>query len=95
MHCCAPKQFAIVSEKDAVFGTAEAVRLLQNRIKHRREIARRRIDHLQYLGGRGLLLQSLARFGPGRVKTPGREMSSGRGVSAVPIAGVGMLQPLW
>ena len=32
---------------------------------------------------------------PGRVKTAGREVSNDRGVSAVPIAEVGMFQPLW
>jgi len=39
------------------------VRLLQNRIEYRGEITGRRIDDLQYLGGRGLLLQRLARLG--------------------------------
>ena len=34
-------------------------------------------------------------FDPGRVKTAGREVSNDRGVSAVPIAEVGMFQPLW
>ena len=36
------------------------MRLLQDRVEYRLEITRRRIDHLQYLGGRGLLLQGLA-----------------------------------
>jgi hypothetical protein len=36
------------------------VRLFQHRTEHRREIAGRGIDDLQYLGGRGLLLQRLA-----------------------------------
>jgi hypothetical protein len=35
------------------------MRLLQNRVEHRREITRRRIDNPQYLGGRGLLSESL------------------------------------
>ena len=39
------------------------MRLLQHRVEHRREIAGRRIDDLQDLGGRGLLLQRLARLG--------------------------------
>src|SRR3954462_9329421 len=37
--------------------------LLQHRVEHRREIAGPRIDDLQHLGGRGLLLQRLARLG--------------------------------
>ena len=39
---------------------AEAVRLFQDRVEYRREIAGRGIDDLQHLGGRGLLLQGLA-----------------------------------
>src|SRR5215472_5891554 len=41
----------------------EGMRLLQNRVEYRREIAGRGIDDLQHLGGRGLLLQRLARLG--------------------------------
>jgi len=37
--------------------------LVEHRIKHWGEIAGRRIDDLQDLGGCGLLLQSLARLG--------------------------------
>src|SRR5436190_1005114 len=43
--------------------TAEAMSLLQDRVEHRREVAGRGVDDLQYLGGRGLLLQCLARLG--------------------------------
>ena len=39
------------------------MRLFEHRVEHRREIAGRGIDDLQYLGGRGLLLQCLARLG--------------------------------
>src|SRR5262249_22185972 len=41
---------------------AQPVRLLQDRVEHWREVAGRRVDDLQHLGGRGLLLQSLARL---------------------------------
>ena len=44
-------------------GAAQLHRLFQHRVEHRREIAGRGIDDLQYLGGRGLLLQCLARLG--------------------------------
>ena len=37
--------------------------LVQDRFEHRGEIAGRGIDDLQYLGGRGLLLQGFARLG--------------------------------
>jgi len=40
--------------------TAQAVRLFQDRVEYRGEIAGRGIDDLQYLGGRGLLLQGFA-----------------------------------
>ena len=35
----------------------------EHRVEHRREVAGRRIDDLQHLGRRGLLLQRLARLG--------------------------------
>src|SRR5262249_8323812 len=42
---------------------AEAVRLFQYRVEDRREVAARGVDDLQYLGGRGLLLQRLSSLG--------------------------------
>src|SRR5262249_39562990 len=42
---------------------AQTVGLLQDRIEDWIEIARRRIDNPQHLGGCGLLLQSFARLG--------------------------------
>jgi hypothetical protein len=42
---------------------AVAVRFLQDRVEHRREVAGGRVDDLQYLRGRGLLLQGFARLG--------------------------------
>jgi hypothetical protein len=59
VHCCAPKQFAIVSEKDAVFGTAEAVGLVQYRIEDGFKLTGRDVDNLQDLGSCGLLGVSL------------------------------------
>ena len=41
----------------------KGVGFLQYRVKHRRKLAGRGIDDLQHLGGRGLLLQGLARLG--------------------------------
>src|SRR6516162_7007582 len=55
--------FAVVERQRAVRRPAQTVRLLQYRIEHRRKIAGRGIDDLQHLGGRGLLLQRLARLG--------------------------------
>ena len=57
------KQFAVVRSQGAVVGIAERMRLIENRVEHRREVAGRGIDDLQDLGGRGLLLQCLARLG--------------------------------
>ena len=42
---------------------AEPHRLFEHRVEYRREVAGRRIDDLQHFGGRGLLLQCLARLG--------------------------------
>ena len=47
----------------AIGGVAEAYRLFQHRIEHRRQIAGRGVDHLQHLGGRGLLFQRLPLLG--------------------------------
>jgi hypothetical protein len=45
-----------------IIGFAEAHRLLEHRVENGGQVAGRRIDDLQHLGGRGLLLQGLARF---------------------------------
>ena len=44
-------------------GTAEPARLVQDHVEYGLEIAGRGVDDLQYLGGRGLLLQSFAGLG--------------------------------
>src|SRR5215469_7273312 len=54
---------AVVKKQASEFGPAEGMRLIQDRVKHRRQIARRRIDDLQDLSGRGLLLQCFTRLG--------------------------------
>jgi len=53
---------AVVGHQRAKCGAAQRHRLVEHRVEHRREIAGRRVDDLQHLGGRGLLLQRLARF---------------------------------
>jgi hypothetical protein len=54
---------AIVGPKCTVCGIAQAHCLLDYRIEHGREVAGRGIDHLQDLGGRGLLLRCLVTLG--------------------------------
>jgi hypothetical protein len=49
--------------EDAKRGIAQPDCLLEHRVEHRGEVARRGIDDLQYFGSRGLLLQCLARLG--------------------------------
>src|SRR5436190_21762828 len=58
-----PEPFTVVKFEAALRDIAEAMRLLQDGIENRREVAGRRIDDLKYLGGRSLLLQGFARFG--------------------------------
>src|SRR5215469_10246120 len=53
----------VANHQHACCSAAKGVRLLQYCIEHRGEVARRGIDDLQYLGGRGLLLQRFARLG--------------------------------
>jgi hypothetical protein len=50
-------------EHRALRRTAEGVRLLQDGIEYRREVAGRRIDDPQDLGGRGLLSARFGKFG--------------------------------
>src|SRR5262245_65154509 len=57
------EKFAVIGEHVTVSRLAEPDRSLEHRVEHRCEVAGRGIDDLQYLGGRGLLLQRLARLG--------------------------------
>ena len=54
---------AVIELKSGMVDAANALRLVEDRIEHRREVAGRGIDDLQHLGGRGLLLQGFARLG--------------------------------
>src|SRR5215469_8467515 len=56
------KPLAVESQQAAEASIAEACRLLQHRLEYRREVAGRGVYDLQYLRGRGLLLQRLARL---------------------------------
>ena len=57
------KRFAVIGAACAERGLAQPRRLFEHRVEHRREVAGRGIDDPQHLGGRGLLLQRLARLG--------------------------------
>jgi hypothetical protein len=54
---------SLVYRQSAKRGFAEAKRLIESRVEHGGKIAGRAVDDLQHLGGRSLLLQSLARLG--------------------------------
>src|SRR5262249_16911126 len=56
--------FTIENGQSAAGGAAKPVGLLQYRVEHRREVSRRVIDDLQYLGGGGLLGEGLVAFAP-------------------------------
>jgi hypothetical protein len=55
MHRYRMKAFAVIRPQVAVGRLAKAGRLLQYCVKYRGEVARRRIDDVQYLGHRDLL----------------------------------------
>src|SRR5262249_28313560 len=57
------KSLAVIKRQASVSRSTEPVRLFQYRVKDRREVAGRRIDALQSLGGRGMLLQRLVTLG--------------------------------
>src|SRR6516225_6689582 len=54
---------AVIEFESSMIDAAKTHRFFEHCVEHRREIAGRRIDDLQYFGGRGLLLQCLARLG--------------------------------
>ncbi len=56
-RCGGAKQLPVVSGHNPKCRLAQGHGLVQHRIEHRREIARRGIDDPQHLGGRGLLRQ--------------------------------------
>src|SRR5690242_19220959 len=64
----------------ALHRAAEDVRLLQYRFENRGEVAGRRIDDPQHLGGRGLLFQSLSRLGDQSRVLDGDDRLIGKGL---------------
>src|SRR5262249_12226298 len=62
VHGDRAEPLAVVKPQAAISDMTAAVRLLQDRVEHRRELAGRGVDDLQDRGGRGLLLQGLARL---------------------------------
>jgi len=54
---------AVVRPENAKSSLAETGRLFEHRVEHRREIAGRGIDDLQYLCGRSLLFERLVTLG--------------------------------
>ena len=53
----------LLTDGFAAYRGRDATAVVQHRVEHRREVTGRGIDDLQHLGGRGLLLQGLARLG--------------------------------
>ena len=51
-----------VGQKVADRGLAQAQRLVEHRVKYRRKVTSGRIDDLQDLGGRGLLVERFSEF---------------------------------
>ena len=54
--------FAIISQQRTKDRTAQTVCLLQYSVEYRSEVAGRRVDDLQYLGGRGFSIQRPVAF---------------------------------
>src|SRR5215469_671367 len=61
----------------ATLRLAEAHCLFEHRIEYGREVARRRVDDLQYLGGRGLLSERLVALGQRVIQVPLRVVPLG------------------
>jgi len=62
-QCRDMEALAVIDSQMPVRGIAQPHRLFEHRAKDWGKIAGRGIDNLQYLSGRGLLLQRLARLG--------------------------------
>ena len=60
VHRDGAELIAVIKLQAAIGHVAKTVRLFQYRLEHRCEVTRRRINDLQYLGRRRLLLQRLA-----------------------------------
>src|SRR5262249_47227893 len=58
----APERFTVVQQQAAEAGGADSRRVFQHGLEDWLEFAGRRADDLQYVGGRGLLLQRLAQL---------------------------------
>src|SRR5690242_18496895 len=56
VRCLRMEALTIVNEQRAYDRPTEAMCLVQNSFEYRNQVARRRVDHLQHLGSRGLLL---------------------------------------
>src|SRR5690242_16612932 len=57
------EMLAVIGYQGTMNSPAEAARLFEDCIENRHQIARRRIDDLQYLGGSGLLVERLVPLG--------------------------------
>ena len=58
-HCHRVKNGAVIGAKRPAGGLTQPHGFVEHRIEHRRKVAGRGVDDLQYLGGRGLLSERL------------------------------------
>ena len=63
MHRDGAELLAVIELQTPMGDGAKTVRFLQDRVEHRRKVARRGVDDLQHLSGRRLALQCFARLG--------------------------------
>src|SRR6516164_11100508 len=64
------EEFAIALEQPGVVSVAQTNSGFHERIEHQPEIESRTADHLEHLGGRGLLLQRLGELTGARFELP-------------------------
>src|SRR5215467_5373446 len=94
MQCHRAEVLTIVECQAADCDAAEAARLFQDRVVHWREIARRRIDDLQHLGGRGLTLERFAGLGQKSRVLDGYDRLVGEGAHELDLPFCERLHPL-
>jgi len=54
--------FAVISPQHANIDLTQSQGLVEHRVEHRREVARRGVDDLQHLRGRGLLFKRFSKI---------------------------------
>jgi len=79
------KMLTVIGRQGTDLGTANPVRLVQDRFEDRRDIARRVIDGVQYLGERSLPGQRVVALGRRLIQLQSRFVALGSALGKLPL----------